>query len=146
MRAAKVLSAIDFTESGLRWKFRKPIRRRCSLPCLTRQSLTAKRRLQSLLVQAKVAVCVCSRDELTRPMLCGNKPRRTKVVQRFFALHGIDFLSGVDGRFFCFRQKAAFPDAFTDKPIFTKKSCITSKIVILQNTITNIVFQNMSIL
>ena len=130
MRAAKVLSAIDFTESGLRWKFRKPIRRRCSLPCLTRQSFTAKRRLQSLLVQAKVAVCVCSRDELTRPC-CGNKPRRTKVVQRFFALHGIDFLSGVDGRFFCFRQKAALPDAFADKPIFTKTSCITLKIVIL---------------
>lgn len=42
------------------------------------------------------------------------------MVQRFFALHGIDFLSGVDGRFFCFRQKAAFPDAFADKPIFYK--------------------------
>lgn len=63
--------------------------------------------------------------------VCVNKPRRTKVVQRFFALHGIDFLSGVDGRFFCFRQKAAFTDAFADKPIFTKTSNITTKIVIL---------------
>lgn len=131
MRAAKVLSAIDFTESGLRWKFRKPIRRRCSLPCLTRQSLTAKRRLQSLLVQAKVAVCVCSRDELTRPMFVKINLGERRWYSGFSPFTALTFCQAWTGVFFCFRQKAAFPDAFADKPIFTKISYITSKIVIL---------------
>ena len=131
MRAAKVLSAIDFTESGLRWKFRKPIRRRCSLPCLTRQSLTAKRRLQSLLVQAKVAVCVCSRDELTRSMFVETNLGERRWYSGFFALHGIDFLSGVDGRFFVFGKRQPFLMLSPTSRFLQKKSCITSKTVIL---------------
>lgn len=50
----------------------------------------------------------------------GNKPRRTKVVQRFFALHGIDFLSGVDGRFFLFSAKGSLTWCFRRKADFYK--------------------------
>lgn len=117
MRAAKVLSAIDFTESGLRWKFRKPIRRRCSLPCLTRQSLTAKRRLQSLLVQAKVAVCVCSRDELTRPMFVEINLGERRWYSGFSPFTALTFCQAWTGVFLfsvkgslsrCFRRQADF--------------------------------------
>lgn len=100
MRAAKVLSAIDFTESGLRWKFRKPMRRRCSLPCLTRQSLTAKRRLQRLFVQAKVAVCVCSRDELTRPMLVETNLGERRWYSGFSPFTALTFCQAWTGVFF----------------------------------------------
>ena len=146
MRAAKVLSAIDFTESGLRWKFRKPMRRRCSLLCLTRQSLTAKRRLQSLFVQAKVAVCVCSRDELTRPMFVETNLGERRWYSGFSPFTALTFCHAWTGVFFVFGKRQSFPDAFAGKPNFTKISRITSKIVVLQNTITDIVFQNMSTL
>ena len=105
MRAAKVLSAIDFTESGLRWKFRKPIRRRCSLPCLTRQSLTAKRRLQSLLVQAKVAVCVFSRDELTRPMFVEANLGERRWYSGFSPFTALTFCQAWTGVFFVFVKR-----------------------------------------
>lgn len=108
MRAAKVLSAIDFTESGLRWKFRKPIRRRCSLPCLTRQSLTAKRRLQSLLVQAKVAVCVCSRDELTRPMFVEINLGERRWYSGFSPFTALTFCQAWTGVFFVFVKRQPF--------------------------------------
>lgn len=108
MRAAKVLSAIDFTESGLRWKFRKPIRRRCSLPCLTRQSLTAKRRLQSLLVQAKVAVCVCSRDELTRPMFVETNLGERRWYSGFSPFTALTFCQAWTGVFFVFGKRQPF--------------------------------------
>ena len=108
MRAAKVLSAIDFTESGLRWKFRKPIRRRCSLPCLTRQSLTAKRRLQSLLVQAKVAVCVCSRDELTRPMFVKINLGERRWYSGFSPFTALTFCQAWTGVFFVFGKRQPF--------------------------------------
>lgn len=52
--------------------------------------------------------------------VCGNKPRRTKVVQRFFALHGIDFLSGVDGRFFLFSAKGSLTRCFRRQADFYK--------------------------
>lgn len=108
MRAAKVLSAIDFTESGLRWKFRKPIRRRCSLPCLTRQSLTAKRRLQSLLVQAKVAVCVRSRDELTRPMFVETNLGERRWYSGFSPFTALTFCQAWMGVFFVFGKRQHF--------------------------------------